>query len=89
MFQHFFVHHVSAPHLSGQQRIQPAMSVRRPWFDRRLNPFSTLPCYGIEYWPKDAKLIQVGHTMGSKWWLVEVAPHVGDHGEAPASVLSS
>lgn len=24
----------------------------------RLNPFSTLPCYGIEYWPKDAKLIQ-------------------------------
>ena len=25
----------------------------------RLNPFSTLPCYGIEYWPKDAKLIQV------------------------------
>ena len=25
----------------------------------RLNPFSTLPCYGIDYWPKDAKLIQV------------------------------
>ena len=25
----------------------------------RLNPFSTLPCYGVEYWPKDAKLIQV------------------------------
>ena len=25
----------------------------------RLNPFSTLPCYGIEYWPRDAKLIQV------------------------------
>ncbi|CAE7040633.1 xsc [Symbiodinium natans] len=25
----------------------------------RLNPFSTLPCYGMEYWPKDAKLIQV------------------------------
>ena len=25
----------------------------------RLNPFSTLPCYGIEYWPADAKLIQV------------------------------
>jgi len=25
----------------------------------RLNPFSTLPCYGIEYWPKDAKIIQV------------------------------
>ncbi len=25
----------------------------------RLNPFSTLPCYGIDYWPKEAKLIQV------------------------------
>jgi len=25
----------------------------------RLNPFSTLPGYGLEYWPKDAKLIQV------------------------------
>ena len=25
----------------------------------RLNPFSTLPGYGMEYWPKDAKVIQV------------------------------
>ena len=25
----------------------------------RLNPFSTLPGYNMEYWPKDAKLIQV------------------------------
>ncbi len=25
----------------------------------RLNPFSTLPCYGIEYWPTDAAIIQV------------------------------
>src|SRR5690625_2985067 len=25
----------------------------------RLNPFSTLPAYGIDYWPKDAKIIQV------------------------------
>ena len=25
----------------------------------RLNPFSTLPGYNIDYWPKDAKLIQV------------------------------
>jgi sulfoacetaldehyde acetyltransferase len=24
-----------------------------------LNPFSTLPGYGIDYWPKDAKIIQV------------------------------
>ncbi|MCY0149110.1 sulfoacetaldehyde acetyltransferase [Hoeflea sp. G2-23] len=25
----------------------------------RLNPFSTLPGYGIDYWPKDAEVIQV------------------------------
>ncbi|MAM09649.1 MAG: sulfoacetaldehyde acetyltransferase [Rhizobiaceae bacterium] len=25
----------------------------------RLNPFSTLPGYGIDYWPKDAEIIQV------------------------------
>ena len=25
----------------------------------RLNPFSTLPGYGIDYWPKDARVIQV------------------------------
>ena len=28
----------------------------------RLNPFSTLPGYGIDYWPQDAKLIQVDIT---------------------------
>jgi sulfoacetaldehyde acetyltransferase len=25
----------------------------------RLNPFSTLPCYGLDYWPREAKAIQV------------------------------
>lgn len=25
----------------------------------RLNPFSTLPCYGLDYWPTKAKVIQV------------------------------
>ena len=25
----------------------------------RLNPFSTLPCYGIDYWPEEASVIQV------------------------------
>jgi sulfoacetaldehyde acetyltransferase len=25
----------------------------------RLNPFSTLPAYGLDYWPQDAKVIQV------------------------------
>ena len=28
---------------------------------RALNPFSTLPGYGIDYWPKDARIIQVEH----------------------------
>ena len=25
----------------------------------RLNPFSTLPCYGLDYWPENAAVIQV------------------------------
>ena len=29
------------------------------WPSLYLNPFSTLPGYGIDYWPKDAKIIQV------------------------------
>ena len=40
----------------------------------RLNPFSTLPGYGIDYWPKNAKIIQVdinadriGLTKPSRW----------------------
>ncbi len=30
----------------------------------RLNPFSTLPGYGIDYWPKNAKIIQVDINAG-------------------------
>ncbi|MCP4992764.1 MAG: sulfoacetaldehyde acetyltransferase [Gammaproteobacteria bacterium] len=30
----------------------------------RLNPFSTLPGYGIDYWPKDARIIQVDINGG-------------------------
>jgi sulfoacetaldehyde acetyltransferase len=30
----------------------------------RLNPFSTLPGYGIDYWPKQAKIIQVDINAG-------------------------
>jgi len=30
----------------------------------RLNPFSTLPGYGIDYWPKSAKIIQVDINAG-------------------------
>ena len=35
----------------------------------RLNPFSTLPCYGIEYWPKDAKLIQAHQISRDQFTL--------------------
>jgi sulfoacetaldehyde acetyltransferase len=30
----------------------------------RLNPFSTLPCYGIDYWPSHAAVIQVDINAG-------------------------
>jgi sulfoacetaldehyde acetyltransferase len=30
----------------------------------RLNPFSTLPCYGIDYWPTQAAIIQVDINAG-------------------------
>ncbi|MCP4037678.1 MAG: sulfoacetaldehyde acetyltransferase, partial [bacterium] len=30
----------------------------------RLNPFSTLPCYDIDYWPTEAKIIQVDINAG-------------------------
>ena len=30
----------------------------------RLNPFSTLPGYGIDYWPKKASIIQVDINPG-------------------------
>jgi len=55
----------------------------------RLNPFSTLPGYGIDYWPKDAKIIQVdlnpdriGLTK-----LVRVGI-VGDAGKVAEAILA-
>ncbi len=41
----------------GMQLIQNADVVLA--LGTRLNPFSTLPGYGIDYWPKNAKIIQV------------------------------
>jgi sulfoacetaldehyde acetyltransferase len=29
----------------------------------RMGPFGTLPQYGIDYWPKNANLIQVGYWL--------------------------
>ncbi|SDX48865.1 sulfoacetaldehyde acetyltransferase [Ruegeria halocynthiae] len=42
---------------AGMQLIQEADVVL--CLGTRLNPFSTLPGYGMEYWPADAKIIQV------------------------------
>ena len=42
---------------AGMQLIQDADVVL--CLGTRLNPFSTLPGYGMEYWPADAKIIQV------------------------------
>lgn len=46
----------------------------------RLNPFSTLPGYGIDYWPKDAKLIQVDMNSDRIGLTKKVA--VGIQGDA-------
>ena len=42
---------------AGMELIQKADVVLA--LGTRLNPFSTLPGYGIDYWPKDASIIQV------------------------------
>src|SRR6185312_13833820 len=42
---------------AGMQLISKADVVRA--LGTRLNPFSTLPGYGIDYWPKQAAIIQV------------------------------
>ncbi len=48
----------------------------------RLNPFSTLPGYGIDYWPKQAKLIQVDINSDRIGLTKKVA--VGIQGDAKA-----
>lgn len=54
----------------------------------RLGPFGTLPQHGIEYWPDDAKVIQVDidHRMLGLVQEVEVAIH-GDAGAAAYEIL--
>ncbi len=42
---------------AGMELIQQADVVLA--LGSRLNPFSTLPGYGLDYWPKDARIIQV------------------------------
>jgi sulfoacetaldehyde acetyltransferase len=46
----------------------------------RLGPFGTLPQYGIEYWPKNAKIIQVDSDHRMLGLVKEIS--VGVHGDA-------
>ncbi len=55
----------------------------------RLGPFGTLPQHGLEYWPHDAKVVQVDidHRMLGLVQEVEVAVH-GDAAQAAVEILS-
>ena len=54
----------------------------------RLGPFGTLPQHGLDYWPKDARVVQVDvdHRMLGLVQEVDVAVH-GDAGRAAAEIL--
>ena len=55
----------------------------------RLNPFSTLPGYGIDYWPKDAKIIQVDINPERIGLTKQIAVGiVGDAKKVAGSILS-
>ena len=51
----------------------------------RLGPFGTLPQHGMDYWPKDAKIIQVDCDPKMLGLVKKV--HVGVHGDAKASAI--
>jgi len=56
----------------------------------RLNPFSTLPGYGIDYWPKTAKIIQVDINADRIGLTKAVAVGIqGDAGKVAESILSA
>ncbi len=55
----------------------------------RLNPFSTLPGYGIDYWPKDAAIIQVDINPDRIGLTKKVSVGiVGDAAKVAAGILS-
>ena len=55
----------------------------------RLNPFSTLPGYGIDYWPKDAKVIQVDINPDRIGLTKRVTvPVVGDAAKVARGILA-
>jgi len=54
----------------------------------RLNPFSTLPGYGIDYWPKDAKIIQVDINPDRIGLTKKVSVGIiGDAGKVATTIL--
>ena len=56
----------------------------------RLNPFSTLPGYGIDYWPKDADIIQVDINPDRIGLTKKVSIGiVGDAGKVARSILGN
>ena len=55
----------------------------------RLNPFSTLPGYGIDYWPKDATIIQVDMNPDRIGLTKKVTVGIcGDAGKAARQILA-
>ncbi|AUH32091.1 sulfoacetaldehyde acetyltransferase [Paracoccus tegillarcae] len=56
----------------------------------RLNPFSTLPGYGIDYWPKDAKIIQVDINADRIGLTKKVTVGIqGDAGKVARGILAA
>lgn len=54
----------------------------------RLNPFSTLPCYGMDYWPTDAAIIQVDINPDRIGLTKPIAVGIaGDAGKVARSIL--
>jgi len=49
----------------------------------RMGPFGTLPQHGLDYWPKDAKIIQVEADHTNLGLVKKI--HVGIHGDARAT----
>ena len=55
----------------------------------RLNPFSTLPGYGIDYWPKEAKIIQVDINADRIGLTKKVTVGIqGDAGKVARAILA-
>ncbi|GGO32601.1 sulfoacetaldehyde acetyltransferase [Gemmobacter aquaticus] len=55
----------------------------------RLNPFSTLPGYGIDYWPREAKIIQVDINADRIGLTKKVSVGIqGDAGKVARGILA-